>query len=88
MSSLTSTLYAFGEFSMDPQNRVLRLREDPVALTPKAFEVLLLLIQRNGQLVSKSELMQAVWPDSFVEESNLTQTIFMLRKALGETSNQ
>jgi TolB-like protein/DNA-binding winged helix-turn-helix (wHTH) protein/Flp pilus assembly protein TadD len=88
MPSLTSNLYAFGEFSVDPQNRVLRLRDEPVALTPKAFELLLLLIQRGGQVVSKDELMKAVWPDSFVEESNLTQTIFMLRKALGETANQ
>jgi len=88
MPSLTSNLYAFGEFSVDPQNRVLRLRDEPVALTPKAFELLLLLIQRSGQLVSKDELMKAVWPDSFVEESNLTQTVFMLRKALGETANQ
>ena len=77
MPSLTSNLYAFGEFSVDPQNRVLRLRDEPIALTPKAFEVLLLLIQANGQVVTKNELMQSVWPDSFVEESNLTQTVFM-----------
>src|SRR5215468_1470128 len=88
MPSLTSNLYAFGEFCVDPQNRVLRLRDEPIALTPKAFELLLLLIQANGQVVSKNELMQAVWPDSFVEESNLTQTVFMLRKALGETATQ
>jgi TolB-like protein/DNA-binding winged helix-turn-helix (wHTH) protein len=88
MPSLTSNLYVFGEFSVDPQNRVLRLRDEPVALTPKAFELLFLLIQRGGQVVSKDELMNSVWPDSFVEESNLTQTVFMLRKALGETANQ
>jgi TolB-like protein/DNA-binding winged helix-turn-helix (wHTH) protein/Tfp pilus assembly protein PilF len=88
MPSLTSNLYVFGEFSVDPQIRVLRLREEPVALTPKAFELLFFLIQRGGQVVSKDELMRAVWPDSFVEESNLTQTVFMLRKALGETAKQ
>ncbi len=88
MPSLTSNLYVFGEFSVDPQNRVLRLRDEPVALTPKAFDLLLLLIQRSGQVVSKDELMAAVWPSSFVEESNLTQTVFMLRKALGETAQQ
>lgn len=87
MSSLTSNLYAFGEFLVDPQNRVLRKGECPIALTPKAFEVLLLLIQHSGEIVSKDDLMQTVWPDSFVEESNLTQTVFMLRKALGETAN-
>ena len=88
MPSLTGNLYAFGEFRVEPQTRVLRLRGEPVALTPKAFEVLLLLIQRSGQIVGKDELMQTVWPDSFVEESNLTQTVFMLRKALGDSSNQ
>ena len=88
MPSLIGNLYGFGEFSVDPQNRVLRLRDEPIALTPKVFEVLLLLVQANGQVVSKNELMQAVWPDSFVEESNLTQTVFMLRKALAETATQ
>lgn len=88
MPSLTSNLYAFGEFRLDPQRRVLRRREEPIALTPKAFEVLVLLIQHSGEVVSKDELMKAVWPDSFVEESNLTQTVFMLRKALGETADQ
>jgi len=88
MPSLTNNLYAFGDFRLDPQNRTLRLGEGPVALTPKAFEVLLLLIQHSGQVVSKNELMRAVWPDSFVEESNLTQTVFTLRKALGETREQ
>jgi TolB-like protein/DNA-binding winged helix-turn-helix (wHTH) protein/Flp pilus assembly protein TadD len=88
MPSLANSLYEFGEFRLDAQNRVLRLGEEPIALTPKAFEVLLSLIQHSGEVVSKDELMQAVWPDSFVEESNLTQTVFMLRKALGETPDQ
>ena len=87
MSSPTSSLYTFGEFSVDPQNRLLLKGEAPTALTPKAFEVLLLLIQHGGEVVSKDELMQTVWPNSFVEESNLTQTVFMLRKVLGETSS-
>src|SRR5712691_3953931 len=88
MASLTSNLYTFGEFRLDPQKRVLRRGEEPIALTPKAFEVLVLLIQHSGEIVSKDELMKVVWPDSFVEESNLTQTVFMLRKALGETADQ
>ena len=83
-----SNLYAFGEFRLDLQNRLLRKGNEPIALTPKAFDILVLLIQRGGQVVAKDELMQAVWPDSFVEESNLTQTVFMLRKAFGETSDQ
>src|SRR3954453_9558406 len=88
MSSLTSRLLAFGEFRIDSQNHLLLKSETPIALTPKAFEVLMLLVQHNGEVVSKDELMQAVWPNSFVEESNLTQTVFMLRKALGETSSK
>jgi TolB-like protein/DNA-binding winged helix-turn-helix (wHTH) protein/Flp pilus assembly protein TadD len=88
ISSLSSSLYTFGEFRVDPQNRLLHKGEKPIALTPKAFEVLLLLLQHSGEVVAKDELIQAVWPDSFVEDSNLTQTVFMLRKALGETSSQ
>ena len=88
MPSLISDLYVFGEFRVDAQNRVLLRQDVPVALTPKGFEVLLALVRNAGSIVSKEELMQAVWPDSFVEESNLTQTVFMLRKALGETTKQ
>ena len=88
MSSLSRSLYEFGEFHLDAQQRVLRRGKDPVALTPKALDVLVLLVQHSGQLVTKDELMKAVWSDSFVEESNLTQTIFMLRKALGEVPEQ
>ncbi len=88
MSSLTGNLYQFGEFHLDSQNRVLRRDGTNVPLTPKAFDVLLLLIQNAGRVVTKDELMKAIWPDSFVEESNLTQTIFMVRKALDETSDR
>ena len=88
MPSVISNLYAFGDFCLDAKNRLLRQGEKSIALTPKAFEVLLLLIQQSGQVVSKDELMRTIWPDSFVEESNLTQTVFMLRKALGETPEQ
>jgi TolB-like protein/DNA-binding winged helix-turn-helix (wHTH) protein len=88
MSSLTSNLYEFDEFRLDAQSRVLRRGGTTVPLTPKAFDVLLLLIQNAGRTVTKDELMKAVWPDSFVEESNLTQTIFMVRKALDETADR
>ena len=88
MSTLTSNLYEFDEFRLDPQNRVLRRGGTAVSLTPKAFDVLLLLIQNAGRIVTKDELMKTVWPDSFVEESNLTQTIFMVRKALDETADR
>jgi TolB-like protein/DNA-binding winged helix-turn-helix (wHTH) protein len=88
MSSLTSNLYQFGEFSLDAQNRVLKRGEQTLSLTPKAFDLLLLLIQNSGRILTKDELMKAVWPDCFVEDSNLTQTIFMVRKALDENNNR
>jgi len=88
MPSLISHLYAFGDFRLDATNRLLKKGEKPIALTPKAFEVLLLLIEHRGEVVCKDELMRTIWPDSFVEESNLTQTVFMLRKALGESAEQ
>ena len=88
MSSVVNGLYEFGEFRLDPQKRTLWQGEEPVPLTPKAFDVLMVLIGSQGQLVAKDDLMKAVWPESFVEESNLTQTIFMLRKALGQTRDQ
>jgi TolB-like protein/DNA-binding winged helix-turn-helix (wHTH) protein/Tfp pilus assembly protein PilF len=88
MPSVISSLYEFGEFRLDTQNRVLKRGEQAVTLTPKTFELLLLLIQNAGDVVSKDDLMRSVWSDSYVEESNLTQTVFMLRKALGETPEQ
>jgi DNA-binding winged helix-turn-helix (wHTH) protein len=88
MLSLISHLHRFGDFTLDARARVLRRGMDPVSLTPKAFEVLFLLVESAGEIVAKEELMNAVWPNSFVEESNLTQTIFMIRKALGETPHR
>lgn len=82
-TSAVSGLYEFGPFRLDPAKRVLLRDGEPVPLTPKAFETLLVLVQNNGQPISRDDLMQAVWPDSFVEEGNLTQNIFVLRKALG-----
>src|ERR1035438_10301503 len=77
--------YEFGQFRMDPARKILLRDGETVTLTSKAFEVLQVLIERSDKVVSKDELMQALWPDSFVEESNLTQHISVLRKALGET---
>jgi TolB-like protein/DNA-binding winged helix-turn-helix (wHTH) protein/Tfp pilus assembly protein PilF len=84
MSGLVNNLYEFDEFRLDVQRRALLRRQDLVALTPKAFDTLVVLVQNGGQLMTKDELMKAVWPDTFVEESNLTQTVFLLRKALEE----
>jgi TolB-like protein/DNA-binding winged helix-turn-helix (wHTH) protein/Flp pilus assembly protein TadD len=81
-------LYEFDDFRLDARNRILLLGQDPVPLTAKALDTLLVLVKSEGRLVTKDDLMKAVWPDSVVEESNLTQTIFMLRKALGQTRDQ
>jgi eukaryotic-like serine/threonine-protein kinase len=81
-----SNLYTFGHFVLDPGRRTLSRADCPVSLTPKAFDVLLFLAQNPNRLVTKGELLQAVWGDTFVEEGNLTQYISHLRKALGENS--
>src|SRR5258708_5440941 len=81
-----SNLYRFGQFVLDPGRRTLSRADSPVSLTPKAFDVLLFLVQNSNRLVSKEELLQAVWGNTFVEEGNLTQYISHLRKALGDNS--
>jgi DNA-binding winged helix-turn-helix (wHTH) protein len=81
-----SNLYRFGEFVLDPGRRTLSRADSPVSLTPRAFDVLLFLAQNPNRLVTKEELLQAVWGDTFVEEGNLTQYISHLRKALGDNS--
>jgi TolB-like protein/DNA-binding winged helix-turn-helix (wHTH) protein/Flp pilus assembly protein TadD len=79
-------LYRFGQFALDSWKRTLSRADSPVSLTPKAFDVLLFLAQNPNRLVTKEELLQAVWGDIFVEEGNLTQYISHLRKALGDNS--
>jgi Tol biopolymer transport system component/DNA-binding winged helix-turn-helix (wHTH) protein len=76
--------YEFGAFRIDTVNRLLLNNGEPVQLKAKAIDTLLLLVEHNGEVVEKDELMQDLWPDSFVEEGNLTQNIYMLRKALGD----
>ena len=86
MSAETKVLYEFGKFRCDPREHLLLCDGRPVSLSPKSFETLVVLIQSSGRLLTKDELMQQVWPDSFVEEANLTINISALRKALGESS--
>ncbi len=76
----------FGPFFLDVDERVLRRNGEHVALTPKAFDLLAALIEHAGRLVSKEQLLQQVWPDTFVEEANLAYHVFALRKALGDTA--
>src|SRR6266446_7686208 len=81
-----SYLYRFGTFVLDPQRRTLSCNQSPVPLTPKAFDVLVFLAQNPNRLITKEELLKAVWGETFVEEGNLTQYISLLRKALGDAS--
>ena len=81
------SLSQFGPFVLDVQERVVRRDGRPVPLTPKAFDVLAALVEQPGRLISKEELLQKVWPDTFVEEANLAYNVFALRKALGDTAD-
>ena len=84
MTQQTKRLCDFGPFRVDRQKRLLLRGSETLPLPPKAFDVLLFLIDNPGRVIDKAEFMKAVWPDSFVEESNLSQNIFLLRKTLGE----
>ena len=81
-----SRFYEFGPFRVDVREGLLRRGGEPVSLTPKAFETLVVLLENRGRLVSKDALLKRVWPDTFVEDSNLTFNISTLRKALGQGS--
>ena len=77
--------FEFGPFRIDPAERLLLREGAPVPLTPKVFETLLALVQNSGHVLAKDKLMREVWPDTYVEEANLTQNVFTLRKVLGES---
>ena len=83
-SQAVKHFYEFGPFRLDLEQRLLWHEAETVALAPKVFETLILLIEHRGSVVKKEEMMKSLWPDRYVEESNLTQNIFMLRKILGE----
>ena len=84
MFSEVQKRYEFGPFRLDPTEHTLLRGDQVVALTPKAFETLALLVQKSGHLVRKDELIESVWHDTVVEESNLNVIIHTLRKALGD----
>ncbi len=81
-------LYEFGPFVLDSVQHVLARDGEKVPLTPKTYDLLLLLVEQSGKLHTKDELMKALWPDSFVDESNLTQQISTARKALGQKAGE
>lgn len=88
MTKQAQHLYEFGPFRIDSAERLLLRDGHPVPLTTKAFDTLLVLVEKRGHLVDKNEMMSAVWPDSFVEEGNLAVTISMIRKALGDEGSE
>jgi DNA-binding winged helix-turn-helix (wHTH) protein len=81
----TRQLYEFGPFRLDAEKDLLLREDETIPIAPKAFQILLVLIRHNKQVVTKDELLKTVWPDTFVEEANLSRNIFLLRKALGES---
>ena len=90
MSLAVNHLYEFGAFRLDTDERVLRRLDDgaSVPITPKVFSILLLLVENQGRILSKEEMMNAIWADTFVEESNLTFNIRKLRQALGDDAHE
>src|SRR6202521_448010 len=84
MPEKTKRFFDFGRFRLDSVERVLLADSHPVALTPKAIETLLELLKNSGHILEKDELLNRVWPDTFVEEGTLVQNISTLRKVLGE----
>lgn len=83
--SLQTNRLLFGDYCLDPSERILLRDDKPVSLTPKAFKLLQVLVENPGRILEKDDLMSLVWPDSFVEESNLSFTINLLRKTLGDS---
>jgi Tol biopolymer transport system component/DNA-binding winged helix-turn-helix (wHTH) protein len=83
MAQQPTPVYEFGPFRVDPLERVLRRQGELIPLTSKVFDILLLLVEQHGHVVEKQQLMRTIWPDTFVEEGNLTQNISVLRKVLG-----
>jgi Tol biopolymer transport system component/DNA-binding winged helix-turn-helix (wHTH) protein len=88
ISSESGQIYEFGEFRLDPAAKTLSARGEPVPLTPKVFDTLQFLVENAGRLLEKDELMQALWQDRFVEESNLTFNIKVLRRALHDDAQR
>jgi DNA-binding winged helix-turn-helix (wHTH) protein/Flp pilus assembly protein TadD len=88
MKTAAKHFFEFGAFRLDASERLLLRQGESVSLTPKAFDMLVTLVENSGHLVEKSELMRKLWPDSFVEEGSLAQNVSLLRKALGESESQ
>src|SRR6185369_8329600 len=86
MSLSINHFYRFGKFTLDTDQRVLLHEQKPVALPPKIFETLIILVENNGRIVEREELMTRLWPDTFVEEANVSFNVQQLRKFLGDNA--
>src|SRR3989442_663320 len=86
MGTRAGQVYQFGVFRLDAANRLLYRDGDLIALPPKVFDTLLLLVTKSGQVLTKDEMIKQLWPDTFVEDGTLAQYIFLLRKALGDSA--
>ena len=86
--SLERIFYEFGPFRVDARERLLWRDGKVVPLTPKVFNTLLVLLQNPGRILTKEELMQRVWPDTAVEESNLARNVSTLRRSLGQERDE
>jgi DNA-binding winged helix-turn-helix (wHTH) protein len=82
MSDLNPPFFRFDDFYLDRERQRLTFKEQPVSLTPKAFQTLVVLLENHGHVVEKEYFLNEVWPDTFVEESTLAQNILTLRKTL------
>ena len=86
MATSPAAIYEFGEFQLDPAKRLLRKIDGmPIPLTPRVFDTLLYMVEHHDTVLDKERIMEAVWPDSIVEENNLAQAISKLRQVFGET---
>jgi DNA-binding winged helix-turn-helix (wHTH) protein/tetratricopeptide (TPR) repeat protein len=88
MNELKPLFYEFDEFSVDTERRLLLRGGQPISLTPKVFDTLIVFLENRGEVVSKDMLMHELWSDSFVEEANIAQNVAVLRRALGEKAKE
>ena len=84
MNQPGTSCYEFGEFRVDIGRRILLQGGNTIALTPRQFDTLLYLVEHCDRVITKEELMKAIWSDAFVEENNLNQSVSAIRRALGE----
>src|SRR5262245_49295034 len=88
MQTRTKGIYEFGRFQLNGPEGILLKEGRPVPLTPKGFDLLILVVENRGHLVPKEEIMSRLWPENFVEETNINRNISTLRRALSDSPNE